>query len=91
MMPIDYVRDHKTAIHGVLAHFHAKNPRLVPEDCAEADVVLLVEPEANASYFDIFEMEDALAAELKARVTVLTDGSLQGSDRDHILSIAQKV
>ncbi|MBR7996106.1 hypothetical protein KDX08_27020 [Burkholderia cenocepacia] len=91
MKPIDYVRDHKTAINGVLARFHVQNPRYIPEVVGEAEVVLLVLPEGQVSYFDLFKMEDALTDELHARVAVLTEGGLKGSDRDRILSIAQKV
>lgn len=91
MKSIEFVRDHKAAISGVLAQFHAHNPRYVPEETETADVVLLVQPEGRVSYFDVFEMEDALTAELNARVTILTEGGLRGGDRERILSIAEKV
>lgn len=91
MKPIEFVRDHKAAISDVLAEYHVRNPRYVPDETEEADVVLLVQPEERVSYFDVFKMENALAAELHAKVTVLTEGGLKGSDRDRILSIAEKV
>jgi predicted nucleotidyltransferase len=91
MKTIDFVRDHKSAIGAVLEQYHVRNPRYVPDETEEADVVLLVQPEGAVSYFDVFKMEDALAAELHAKVTILTEGALKGSYRDRILSIAEKV
>ncbi|MBR8256666.1 hypothetical protein [Burkholderia ambifaria] len=91
MKPLNYVRDHKTAINGVLARYHVENPRYIPESSGEAEVVLLVRPEGRVSYFDVFRIEDALSHELQAKVTILTEGGLKGADRDRILSIAQKV
>ncbi|MCX4156179.1 MULTISPECIES: hypothetical protein [Paraburkholderia] len=91
MKTIEFVRDHKAAISDVLAQYHVRNPRYVPDETEEADVVLLVQPEDQVSYFDVFKIEDALAAELHAKVTILTEGGLRGSDRDRILGIAERV
>lgn len=91
MKSIEFVRGHKAAISDVLAHYHVRNPRYVPDETDSADVVLLVQPEGQVSYFDVFKIEDALAAELQASVTILTEGALKGGDRDRILGIAEKV
>ena len=91
MKPIEFVRDHKVAISDVLAQYHVRNPRYVPEETEAADVVLLVQPDSGVSYFDVFKMESALEEYLHARVTVQTEGGLKGRDRDRILRIAQKV
>ena len=91
MKPIQFVREHKAAISDVLAQYHVRNLRYVPDETESADVVLLVQPEGQVSYFDVFKIEDALAAELHAKVTILTDGGLKGGDRERILGIAEKV
>jgi predicted nucleotidyltransferase len=89
MKPISFVRDRKSVINGVLAKFHASDPRYVHGAEGSSDVVLLVRPEGQMTYFDVFRIEDALASELNASVKVLTDGGLHESDR--ILNIAEKV
>ncbi|MFM0020877.1 hypothetical protein [Paraburkholderia azotifigens] len=91
MKSIDYVRDHRSAISDVLAQFHVRNARYVPDEDDAADVVLLVQPEGRVTYFDIFKMEDALGARLHAKVTILTEGGLKDSDRDRIMRIAERV
>ncbi|QGZ54289.1 hypothetical protein [Paraburkholderia acidiphila] len=91
MKSIEFVRDHKAAISDVLAQFHVRNLRYVPEATEPVDVVLLVQPDRGVSYFDLFKLELALEAELRAKVAVLTEGGLEGTDRNRILGMAEKV
>lgn len=91
MKSIEFVRGHKAAISDVLAQYHVRNPRYVPDATESADVVLLVQPDRGVSYFDVFKLETELEEHLHAKVTILTDGGLNGSDRDRILGMAEKV
>jgi len=90
-MLISNVRDHRNAITGIMARYHIQDLRYVPESDGDAEVVFLVDPQDRLSYFDIFQMEDDLGAELHVRVEILTLGGLQGSYRDRILNTAQPI
>lgn len=91
MKSIEFVRDHKAAISDVLAQFHVRNPRYVPETTEAVDVVLLVQPDRGVSYFDLFRLETELEEHLHAKVTVLSEGGLKGRERERILGMAEKV
>ncbi|MXK59266.1 hypothetical protein GRT41_22695 [Burkholderia pseudomallei] len=91
MKTIDFVRDHRAVIGDVLAQHRATNPRYIGEEMDDVEVVLLVQPAPDTSYFEIFELEDQLAAQLRTTVMVLTPGGLKGEDRDRIEAIAQEV
>lgn len=78
MKPINFVRNHRAVIRDVLAQHRATNPRYVAEEMDDAEVVLLVQPAPDTSYFEIFELEDQLAVQLQTTVMVLTPGGLRG-------------
>ena len=91
MRPISFVRDHKVVIDGVLAQFHARDPLYVHDVQRSSDIVLLVRPDGQMTYFDIYRIEDELAEKLNSSVTVLTEEEIKGQDLERIRDIAEKI
>ncbi|AOZ52381.1 MULTISPECIES: hypothetical protein [Chromobacterium] len=92
MHDLQFIREHKSLINHALKPFHPHHLRYVPEVCAgDAEVVLLISPAPDTSYFDMFEMEERLAQQLGVSVQLISENGLSGQERRQLLEIAQEI
>lgn len=92
MHDLQFVREHKSQINHALKPFHPHHLRYVPGVCADdAELVLLISPSPDTSYFDMFEMEERLAEQLGVHVQLISENGLTGQERSRLLEIAQEI
>ena len=77
MRPSEALAKHRDEVLAILAKYPVKNPRVFGsvargEDREDSDLDLLVERVGDLTYFDIFDMEEALRDLLGTEVEVCT-------------------
>jgi predicted nucleotidyltransferase len=93
MKPSQAVALHRESIRRIVASHRAHNPRvfgsaLKGEDSEASDLDLLVDPQEDASLFDIGAIQHELQKLLGVPVDVLTPGDLPESFRERVVAEA---
>ncbi|MBX9298632.1 MULTISPECIES: hypothetical protein [Chromobacterium] len=92
MHDLQFIREHKSQINHALKPFHLHHLRYVPDVCAgNADLVLLIAPSPDTSYFDMFQMEERLTEQLGVSVQLISENGLSKQERQQLLEIAQEI
>ncbi len=58
---------------------------------SDIDVLMVFDPEAHITLFDLVDIQDALEKQLGIKVDILTSGALSPHFRDRVLSQAKTV